>query len=133
LYTRTTTAVIGLLTTGLLLTACGPTTDDSKAAAAATAAALAAVPTTAPAPATTAAVPAKSVPKLVGMGLQSAQDAAQAAGFFSLTSHDSGGLGRMQIFDRNWTVCSQTPAAGENVSTDTQIDLGSVKLEESCP
>jgi len=129
LYTRTTTAVIGLFTATVLLTACGPTAGDSKASAAATAT----VPATASAPATTAAVPTKSVPKLVGMGLQSAQDAAQEAGFFGLTSHDSAGRGRMQILDRGWKVCSQTPAAGANVSTGTQIDMGAVKLEESCP
>jgi len=75
----------------------------------------------------------KVVPELVGKGLQAAQDAAQAAGFYNLTSHDSLGRDRHQILDRDWKVCSQKPAAGTGVSTDTQIDLGAVKVTEACP
>ncbi|WP_328928654.1 hypothetical protein OG429_31610 [Streptomyces sp. NBC_00190] len=74
-----------------------------------------------------------TLPVLVGKGLQTAQDEAQAAGFHSLKSHDALGRGRLQAMDRNWKVCSQTPAGGAAVSTDTTIDFGSVKLEESCP
>lgn len=73
-----------------------------------------------------------NLPNMVGKGLQSAQDQAQAAGFFSLTSHDALGRARMQAFDRNWKVCSQTPKPG-NTSTDTTVDFGAVKLNESCP
>lgn len=75
----------------------------------------------------------KTVPNFVGMGLQSAQDAAQAAGFYNLDSHDSLGRARMQILDRDWKVCSQTPAAGKAVPADTQLDFGAVKLDETCP
>ncbi|MFJ2302137.1 PASTA domain-containing protein [Streptomyces sp. NPDC087787] len=75
----------------------------------------------------------KKVPVFVGMGLQSAQDAAQKQGFRSLKSHDALGRGRMQAFDRNWKVCSQNVAAGTTVSTGTTLDFGAVKLEESCP
>ncbi|MGW9245710.1 PASTA domain-containing protein [Streptomyces badius] len=91
--------------------------------------------TTAPAPSPTEEEPAetKAVPNFVGMGLQSAQDAAQEEGFYSLKSHDSAGRGRMQAFDRNWKVCSQNVAAGKVVSTDTTLDFGAVKLEETCP
>ncbi|OOQ48398.1 hypothetical protein AFM16_34530 [Streptomyces antibioticus] len=67
------------------------------------------------------------------MGLQSAQDAAQEVGFYSLTSHDALGRGRMQAFDRNWKVCSQSVAAGRTVATDTELDFGAVKLDETCP
>ncbi|MEV5600147.1 PASTA domain-containing protein [Streptomyces sp. NPDC052299] len=74
-----------------------------------------------------------SVPDFVGMGLQSAQDAAQAKGFYTLTSHDSAGRDRMQLLDRNWKVCSQNVAAGTSVSTTTRLDFGAVKTEESCP
>ncbi|MEU3777560.1 PASTA domain-containing protein [Streptomyces sp. NPDC032472] len=74
-----------------------------------------------------------ALPNLVGMGLQAAQDAAQAAGFFSLTSHDALGRGRAQVLDRGWKVCSQTPGPGGGVDTTTKIDLGAVKLEEECP
>jgi beta-lactam-binding protein with PASTA domain len=75
----------------------------------------------------------KTVPTFVGMGLQSAQDAAQAAGFYGLDSHDSLGRDRMQILDRDWKVCSQNVKAGTNTSTDITLDFGAVKLEESCP
>ncbi|CAL9338484.1 hypothetical protein SUDANB120_00218 [Streptomyces sp. enrichment culture] len=74
-----------------------------------------------------------ALPDLVGKGLQAAQDAAQAAGFHSLTSHDALGRGREQVLDRGWKVCSQTPAAGSSVDTAATVDLGAVKLEEECP
>ncbi|GGW15762.1 hypothetical protein GCM10018980_51740 [Streptomyces capoamus] len=75
----------------------------------------------------------KTVPNFVGMGLQSAQDAAQKQGFYALKSHDSLGRGRFQAFDRNWKVCSQNYKAGKVVPTDTELDFGSVKLDETCP
>lgn len=74
-----------------------------------------------------------TVPDFVGMGLQSAQDKAQGLGFYGLTSHDSLGRDRMQAFDRNWKVCSQNVKAGTSTSTDTDLDFGAVKLEETCP
>ncbi|GGQ27106.1 Stk1 family PASTA domain-containing Ser/Thr kinase [Streptomyces roseolilacinus] len=73
------------------------------------------------------------VPNFVGMGLQAAQDHAQEQGLFMLTSHDETGADRAQVLDRNWTVCSQDPAAGATVSAETTIDFGAVKLEETCP
>ncbi|MEU0739148.1 hypothetical protein [Streptomyces sp. NPDC006134] len=73
-----------------------------------------------------------TLPDMTGKGLQSAQDEAQAAGFYGLTSHDALGRGRMQALDRNWKVCGQTPAAGEH-PTDTEVDFAAVKLEETCP
>ncbi|MDR3080463.1 MAG: PASTA domain-containing protein [Streptomyces sp.] len=75
----------------------------------------------------------KTVPDFVGMGLQSAQDKAQAAGFFSLTSHDALGRDRMQVLDRDWKVCSQSVPAGKRASTTTELDFGAVKLDETCP
>lgn len=73
------------------------------------------------------------VPDFVGMGLQSAQDAAQAKGFHVLSSHDSLGRDRMQVLDRNWKVCFQSVKAGKPVATDTELDFGAVKTEENCP
>jgi hypothetical protein len=73
------------------------------------------------------------VPDLVGHGLQDAQDAAQADGFYFLKSHDSLGGGRHQIFDRDWKVCTQAPSAGMRVTVDTTLDFGAVKLTETCP
>lgn len=74
-----------------------------------------------------------TVPDFTGMGLQSAQDTAQEAGFYSLKSHDSLGRERMQAFDRNWKICTQNIKAGKTVGTDTELDFGTVKLEEDCP
>ncbi|CAM5631714.1 hypothetical protein SAVIM338S_06045 [Streptomyces avidinii] len=90
-----------------------------------------------PAPATTppaAPAPAQAaVPNGVGQVLQTAQDNAQAAGFYLLGSTDALGQSRMQVLDRNWKVCSQTPAAGTRTATATKIVFNTVKLEESCP
>ena len=74
----------------------------------------------------------RNTPGLTGRTLQAAQDAAQAAGFYGLTSSDATGAGRAQLLDRNWQVCFRTPAAGSR-PTDTVVDLGTVKTEESCP
>ncbi|MBL3670625.1 hypothetical protein JL475_32590 [Streptomyces sp. M2CJ-2] len=74
---------------------------------------------------------AATLPDFTGQELQAAQDAAQAAGFYMLTSSDATGQGRMQVLDRNWTVCSQTPAPGEH-PTDTTVNFDTVKIGESC-
>ncbi|UQT59942.1 hypothetical protein M4V62_35515 [Streptomyces durmitorensis] len=72
-----------------------------------------------------------TLPDLAGKGLQAAQDEAQAAGFFLLTSSDATGAGRLQAFDRNWKVCSQTPKAGEH-PVDTKVEFDTVKVDENC-
>jgi beta-lactam-binding protein with PASTA domain len=129
----TRTTVAALAGTALLaLTGCGAATVSDKPAAPRT---TPATPT--PATPSKATTPSKttetaSLPSMTGKGLQYAQDQAQAAGFYGLTSHDALGRGRMQAFDRNWKVCSQTPAAGKH-ATDTKIDFATVKLEEECP
>lgn len=126
--TRTTAAALAAAAL-LTLTACGntgttagSTTDDKPAAAKDTG-----EPDAGKTDAETA-----SLPNMAGKGLQSAQNQAQEAGFYGLTSHDALGRGRMQAFDRNWKVCSQAPKAGEH-PTDTKVDFATVKLEESCP
>lgn len=87
-------------------------------------------------PASSARAPAAEktarLPNLVGKGLQSAQDTAQAVGFYNLKSHDALGRDRHQILDRDWKVCSQIPKVGSH-DTSTTVDLGAVKLDESCP
>lgn len=132
MHTRTTALTIGMLVAaGLGLTACNPndtTADPAPPATTASPAPTTSAPTAAP-----SMQASKPVPALIGKGLQSAQDAAQAAGFYNLTSHDSAGRDRMQILDRDWKVCSQTPKAGAAASTDTKIDLGAVKVDETCP
>ncbi|MFF4580117.1 PASTA domain-containing protein [Streptomyces sp. NPDC001373] len=116
--------------TALALTACNPQASGSNGKPAAPdAPSQKASSPSAPA----AAAKTGTLPNLVGKGLQSAQDEAQAAGFHALKSHDALGRDRLQALDRNWKVCSQTPAGGGTVDTGTTIDLGAVKLEETCP
>ncbi|MFF5444824.1 PASTA domain-containing protein [Streptomyces sp. NPDC012888] len=124
------TATIVTAAAALALTACNPQTADTGKPAAPSASVPAASSSK------SGAVPAAesaTVPNFVGKGLQVAQDEAQAAGFHALKSHDGLGRDRLQALDRNWKVCSQTPAAGASVATSTTIDLGAVKLEETCP
>ncbi|MEU9715096.1 hypothetical protein [Streptomyces sp. NPDC047976] len=72
------------------------------------------------------------LPNFVGRQLQAAQDDAQAAGFYLLSSTDATGAGRMQVLDRNWKVCGQSPAPGTHDVT-TRVTFSTVKTEESCP
>lgn len=84
--------------------------------------------------ATTASSPegdTAELPSLVGLDLQSAQDTLQAAGWYSMTSHDATGQDRAQVLDSNWVVVEQSPAAGSMVSHDATIDMGVVKEGES--
>ncbi|MFK0046240.1 hypothetical protein ACIQU4_19480 [Streptomyces sp. NPDC090741] len=115
----------------LALTACNP---QSAPAPDRPAGGPSAARSTPSAPATNGpAAKAAALPNLVGKGLQTAQDEAQAAGFLILKSHDALGRDRLQALDRNWKVCSQTPAAGASIDTSTTVDFGAVKLEETCP
>lgn len=72
-----------------------------------------------------------TLPDLVGLDLQAAQDEAQDAGFYVLDDQDASGQNRLQIMDRNWTVCSQEPEAGTH-PTDSLVTLYAVKDDESC-
>ncbi|WP_457031413.1 PASTA domain-containing protein [Kitasatospora sp. P5_F3] len=126
------------MTTLLALAACNPTVAGP--------AGVSSAPATGPATATTgpeaSASATKSasagsagsatLPTFTGMGLQTAQDRAQAAGFYALRSHDALGRSRTQIDDRNWKVCFQAPAAGQR-ATGAVVDFGTVKLDEQCP
>ncbi|WP_371614322.1 hypothetical protein [Streptomyces sp. NBC_00454] len=126
---RTHRTITLLAAAGILaLTACDPQVADSgKPATPGTPAATPAASGPAPSAKTAA------LPDLVGKGLQTAQDEAQRAGFFVLTSHDALGRERLQALDRNWKVCSQTPGPGAGLDTKTAVDFGAVKLEETCP
>jgi len=79
------------------------------------------------------AIPQGRVPNVVGKDHQLAQDTMQAAGFYNLSEEDASGQNRVLLFDRNWKVCSQSPAAGSEVREDRTIVLRSVKEEEKCP
>lgn len=128
---RNLTAIVAAAIAGLALAACNPNSTTGASNNAPSAGTT--TTTSAAASGNPAAADTKPVPALIGKGLQTAQDAAQAAGFYFLTSHDSLGRDRMQLLDRDWKVCSQTPAAGASVSTDTKLDFGAVKLDETCP
>jgi hypothetical protein len=83
--------------------------------------------------------PSRSVwawPNLIGHDLQGAQDATQSLTHDAVwlsTSTDLTGRGRAQIVDRNWTVCTSTPAPGTTITTTTAITFGVVKDTEVCP
>ena len=83
-------------------------------------------------PATSAAAPAVktcTVPNVVGMIHQTAQDTMQAAGLFFLREEDASGQGRMLINDRNWKTTAQSVAAGTVVDCNTQIKLSATKID----
>jgi cytochrome bd-type quinol oxidase subunit 1 len=97
----------------------------------------AATPPPAPAPAELASTPVESVtpaeargitvPDVVGRDHQYAQDTMQAAGLYNLAEEDATGQGRALLWDRNWVVVAQSPAAGSRVDEDTTIILRSKK------
>ncbi|WP_158019858.1 hypothetical protein [Mycolicibacterium rhodesiae] len=83
-----------------------------------------------------AAEPSWTMPDLIGSDLQGAQDAIQSVSngeVWLSTSTDLSGEGRAQIMDRNWTVCSSTPAPGATFTGTTAIDFGVVRDSETCP
>jgi hypothetical protein len=80
-----------------------------------------------------AAPVAFSMPDVVGMNLQEAQDSLQALGSYLMDQQDASGAGRVQVIDSNWQVCTQDPAAGTDADATTIVTLGAVKLDEVCP
>ncbi|MFE2018864.1 hypothetical protein ACFW9O_12600 [Streptomyces sp. NPDC059499] len=130
--TRTLTAALACLA-AVTLVGCDPATTDPKPAAPGASESSTGAPAAPPSRKTDEPPASNAVPNFVGMGLQSAQDKAQAEGFYLLTSHDSAGRDRLQALDRNWKVCSQSVKAGRTVPTDTELDFGAVKLAETCP
>lgn len=87
-------------------------------------------------PSTGAAPDEWTMPDLIGKDLQGAQDAIQSLTHSAVTYTDStdlSGQDRMQVSNRHWMVCTSTPQPGETFTTDTAIDFGVVRLEETCP
>ncbi|MDV6263855.1 hypothetical protein [Rhodococcoides yunnanense] len=70
-----------------------------------------------------------SMPPVVCMNLQSAQNAIQAVGVFFSRSEDASGEGRMQVNDSNWIVVEQSPAPGTLVGEGDAL-LSVVKIGE---
>ena len=85
---------------------------------------------------TASAEPSWTMPNLIGMDLQGAQDVIQSvtrgAVWFS-SSTDLTGRGRAQLSDRNWQVCTSTPPPGARFTVDTDSDFGVVRVSEECP
>jgi hypothetical protein len=73
---------------------------------------------------------AARLPDAVGMNLQAAQDLLQDRGFYLLDDQDVTGQNRLQVYDRNWVVVRQTPAAGKRVPTTTRVVLYAKKRGE---
>jgi hypothetical protein len=71
-----------------------------------------------------------SVPDVVGTNHQKAQDTMQAGGLFMLAEEDATGADRPLLWDRNWVVVSQSPAAGSRVDEDQTITLRSKKYSD---
>ena len=102
-----------------------PTTPRETTTEAATSGTSAVVPgTTAPKAASSA-----TMPNVVCMNLQAAQNAIQSAGVFFSRSRDATGQGRRQLIDSNWIVVEQSPSAGEPV-TEGEAALSAVKIGE---
>jgi hypothetical protein len=71
-----------------------------------------------------------TVPNVVGMVHQTAQDTMQAAGLYFLAEEDATGKGRVLVLDRNWETTAQSVAAGEVVDCTTKITLSAKKIGE---
>jgi hypothetical protein len=141
-YGRPMRALLGLLVVaaGVTSSACGAPAAPAPPPVTVTVRAPAPAAPAAPSPVAPAAPAGESasswtMPDLVGSNLQEAQNAVQSLTDFAIavtTSHDATGKGRQQVLDRNWKVCSQNVAAGATITTDSKIDFGAVKLDESC-
>ncbi|HZD99560.1 MAG TPA: PASTA domain-containing protein [Micromonosporaceae bacterium] len=64
-----------------------------------------------------------SVPNVVGQRLSTAERTLASAGYRSIKPVDDTGRNRIVIDPQNWTVDSQTPAAGAAATTGTTITL----------
>ncbi|XVS65162.1 PASTA domain-containing protein [Actinosynnema sp. CA-299493] len=124
--------VVGALAV-LLAAGCGATTTPPAGTTTTTAVIVPTV--TAPAvtePPPTVTRPAKTctVPDVVGMVHQAAQDTMQAAGLYRLREEDATGQGRLLVVDRNWTTTAQSVPAGQVVDCDTEVTLAAKKTGE---
>jgi len=71
-----------------------------------------------------------TVPDVVGMVHQTAQDTMQASGLYVLLERDASGQGRLLINDRNWVTTGQEPAAGSVVDCGVEVTLTAKKMGE---
>ncbi|MGA5565442.1 DUF3761 domain-containing protein [Streptomyces platensis] len=73
-----------------------------------------------------------TVPDYAGSNLREAQDDAQGRGIYLLESRDLSVRHRTQVWDRNWQVCAQEPAAGVEMADTETLTFTVVKTGESC-
>lgn len=79
--------------------------------------------------ATEAETTGATMPDVVCMNLQDAQDAIQETGVFFSRSNDASGQDRLQVVDSNWIVVGQSPEVGSPIGeSDAVLDV--VKLDE---
>ena len=146
MYWRTTAVALTMLL-GLALSSCGSSESDaladSESASSETTTTTTSTTTTttstttttttttavAPPPTQSAASGGATMPQVVCMNLQDAQDLIQTTGVFYSRSFDASGQGRNQIVDSNWVVVSQSPGPGEPI-TEGSANLGAVKYGE---
>jgi hypothetical protein len=70
------------------------------------------------------------MPDTGGMNLQEAEDAVNAASngiALQMHSHNLNGLKQKQLSLADWLVCEQAPAAGEKVTSATDVNFGVVR------
>ncbi|MFC4044741.1 PASTA domain-containing protein [Dactylosporangium siamense] len=72
---------------------------------------------------------AGTVPDVMCMNLQEAQDKLKDAGY-PTDSKDHTSQGRRQVLDRNWLVVAQSPKAGTAAAKDTHVKVEVVKYGE---
>ncbi|MEU3650049.1 PASTA domain-containing protein [Lentzea sp. NPDC034063] len=75
------------------------------------------------------AVKTCTMPNVVGLIHQTAQDTMQKAGLLFLSEEDANGQGRLLINDRNWKTTKQNVAAGTVVDCNTKILLSAEKMD----
>ena len=73
-----------------------------------------------------------NLPDVRGKGLQWAQSQTKDAGFDTIATHDALGRDRRWRDDKEWMVCFEDPRPG-NQSPKTDVQLGVVKIDETCP
>lgn len=70
------------------------------------------------------------MPSIDGMNLQEAEDAVNAASNgvpLTMHSHNLKGIKQKQLSLADWLVCDQAPAAGEKITTATDVNFGVVR------
>src|SRR6187402_2391304 len=73
------------------------------------------------------------MPDVVGMQLDEARELLREEGAVLIDRQDATGQERTVLLGKNWTVCEQSPEAGEEASKIGSVVLFAVKNNETCP